>query len=624
MTRTSATGAAQVLTGQIQYMPGCGPARAAQLARLGVVTLRDLLFFFPRDYQDLTRLCSVSELAEGELASVLGEVVEVDLRSMSAGRSVLGVLVRQGNDYLRALWFNQPFMREKLRAGQRFMFSGKPKMNGGRWEMAHPHVQAIEAAEDETAGELLPVYSLTEGLKQRHVRTLVRRALDTCIDQIDEVFPQSYLTAHRLLPIREALPAVHFPCSREEMELVRRRFVYQELLILQLALALKRDSVRRSAGAIPFEATAKIDARIRRLFPFELTEGQNRVIADISADLASTHPMNRLLEGDVGSGKTVVAVYAMLLAVAHGAQAALMAPTEVLARQHLQTLEQLLDHSHVRPALLSGSLTKAERREVLARLAAGEIQMVVGTQAMLEEDVAFQRLGLIVIDEQHKFGVEQRLALRQAGIQPHYLVMTATPIPRTISMALYGDLDISQLRERPPGRQQIHTYLVAESERERWWEFFRKQLREGRQGFVVVPLVEGSDKVQAASLAEAYEALANGELEAFRLNLVHGRMKAQEKENVMQAFRRGDVQVLVATSVVEVGVDVPNATIMTILGAERFGLAQLHQLRGRISRGPIRATALCSPIAAARRSTSGWPRSSARKTALSWPKSIST
>lgn len=585
MAQGSSTRTQLDLTTKVQFVPGCGPERAQRLERLGVATVRDLLFLFPRDYQDLTDLRTVAQLEEGKLVSVLAEVVEVDLRGTSAGRSVLGVLLRQDTDHIRALWFNQPFMRERFRPGQRLLLAGKPKMNGGRWEMVHPQVQNVESDEESPRGELLPVYPLTEGLQQRHLRRLLRTVLDACGELVDEVFPPSYLAEHNLLAIRQALPQVHFPQSREQLELARRRFVYQELFVLQLALALKRHAVRSTASAIPLDATAKIDARIRRLFPFALTDGQNRIIREIAADLSLPHPMNRLLEGDVGSGKTAVAVYAMLLAVAHGAQAVMMAPTEVLARQHIRTLEKFLAGSQVQTVLLAGSLPRAARREVLAGLASGQTQIVVGTQAVLEEDVAFQRLGLVVIDEQHKFGVEQRLALRQAGVQPHYLVMTATPIPRTVGMALYGDLDISQLRERPPGRQPVHTYLAPAEEQEKWWEFFRKQLREGRQGYVIVPLIEGSEKIQAASLEEAYESLANGELEAFRLNLVHGRMKAAEKDTVMQAFADGEIQVLVATSVVEVGVDVPNATVMTILGADRFGLAQLHQLRGRINRG---------------------------------------
>jgi ATP-dependent DNA helicase RecG len=361
--------------------------------------------------------------------------------------------------------------------------------------------------------------------------------------------------------------------------------VYQELLVLQLALALRKRMLTIDARAPELPTSAKIDARIVRLFPFELTAGQRQAIDEIAADMARPHPMNRLLQGEVGSGKTVVAVYAMLLAVAHGHQAALMAPTEVLARQHFRTLSVSLAESKVRMALLVGSLTAAERRQTLEQIAAGEVDLVVGTQAIIQEGVKFARLGLVVIDEQHKFGVKQRATLKQAGLDPHYLVMTATPIPRTVSMTLFGDLDVSTLREPPPGRQPVHTYLGDDDRREKWWDFFRKKLREGRQGFVITPLVDESDALEVANVEAAFEHLANGELADFRLGLVHGRLDAAAKDAAMQAFDAGQTQVLVATSVVEVGVDVPNATVMTIESGQRFGLAQLHQLRGRVSRG---------------------------------------
>ncbi|NQT14566.1 MAG: ATP-dependent DNA helicase RecG, partial [Planctomycetes bacterium] len=331
--------------------------------------------------------------------------------------------------------------------------------------------------------------------------------------------------------------------------------------------------------------------RICRLFPFELTPGQRQAIDRITADMAQSTPMNRLLQGDVGSGKTVVAVYAMLLAVAHGYQAVLMAPTEVLARQHAQTLERLLDRSHVRLGRLVGGIPARQRAELLAQIHSGDVDLVVGTQAIIQDDVEFGRPALVVIDEQHKFGVRQRAVLKGAGgdisdrAVPHYLVMTATPIPRTVTMTLFGDLDVSTLSDSPPGRQKIHTYHAPESDRPRWWEFLGKKLREGRQAYVVVPLVEESEHLEGASIDETYEELANGPLEAFRLGLIHGRMSVDEKDAVMTDFRSGEIQVLVCTSVVEVGVDVPNATLMTIEAAERFGLAQLHQLRGRISRG---------------------------------------
>ncbi len=576
---------AQLLATPVQFLKGVGPARAELIERLGLYTVRDVLFGFPRDYQDFSDLREVEQLEEGKLQSVCGVIEDVDLRSTSAGGSVLGVSIRSGAGHLRAIWFNQPFMRDRLSIGQRVMFSGKPKYEGLVWQMAHPRVETLDNEEEPPAMKLLPVYPLTEGLAQWQMRKVVRAALDAYVGVLDEVFPAEYLQTHDLWPLQKALLQVHFPNDQESLDCARRRLVYQELFILQLALAVKRQRQRDERQAPALEATAKIDARIRRLFPFELTAGQRQAIGEIAADMAGPLPMNRLLQGDVGSGKTVVAVYAMLLAVAHGYQAVLMAPTEVLARQHAQTIDRLLASSQVRRAELTGGLSAGQRTALLELIAGGQIDVVVGTQAILQEDVSFAKLGLVVIDEQHKFGVRQRAALKQAGADPHYLVMTATPIPRSVTMTLFGDLDVSTLRDSPPGRQKVNTYLAAEGQRAKWWDFFRRKLREGRQGFVVVPLVEESDMVEAISLEETYESLANGELEAFRLAMIHGRMTPAEKDDVMDRFRRGEIQTLVCTSVIEVGVNVPNATLMTIESGHYFGLAQLHQLRGRISRG---------------------------------------
>ncbi len=578
---------AQQLATPVEFLKGVGPHRVEFLERLGLRRVLDVLFFFPRDYEDLTDRREIADLEEGPLQSVLGVVDDVELRNTGAGRCVLGVLIRGATGHLRGIWFNQPFLRERFVLGQRVLLSGKPKRNGLVWEMIHPKVATLEDGEEVPPGSILPVYPLTEGLQQWQIRRIVREAVDAYTGVLDEVFPAAYLESHDLWPLARALPALHFPESHDALHRARRRFVYQELLILQLALALKRQQQGSTRRAPCLAADAKIDARIRSLFPFELTAGQQQAIADIAADMARTTPMNRLLQGDVGSGKTIVALYAMLLAVAHGYQAVLMAPTEILARQHALTLERLLANSQVRRTQLTGGLLPSLREAVLKGIAAGTIDLVVGTHAVLQEDVQFAKLGLVVIDEQHKFGVRQRATLKQAGLDPHYLVMTATPIPRTVTMSLFGDLDVSTPRDSPPGRQKVSTYLVREADRTKWWDFFSKKLREGRQGYVVTPLVEESDVIQAASLETMYESLANGPLEAFRLGLVHGRMTSDEKDAAMAAFRSGETQVLVCTSVVEVGVDVPNATLMAIEGGERFGLAQLHQLRGRISRGSL-------------------------------------
>lgn len=569
----------------VEDLSGVGKQRAELLHRLGLKTVCDVLFFFPRDYRDMSDLRTVETLQENVPASVCGVVEEVELRPTGIGRSVLGVLVRQGTQYLRAVWFNQPFVREKIPVGRRVLLSGTPRRRGLRWEMAHPTVELLAEDDEPPSGRILPVYSLTEGIHQWLMRRIVRGAVERYADAVDEAFPQEYLAEHDLEPIPTALRQIHLPASRHDLQRARYRFIYEELLVMQLALAQRRWKLQHERRAPSLPAAPRIDARITRLFPFELTADQRQAIREIAEDMAREYPMNRLLQGDVGSGKTVVAEYAMLLAVAHGYQAVLMAPTEILARQHADTLQRDLRESRVRIALLTGALSPAQRRQALSAIASGEVQLVVGTHAVLQEGVAFSRLGLVVIDEQHRFGVRQRATLRRAGYDPHYLVMTATPIPRTISMTLFGDLELSTLRQAPPGRQTVHTYLGDDTHRERWWGFVRKKLREGRQAYVITPLVDDTSSESVASVERAYEQLANGELEAFRLGLIHGRQPPQEKEAAMESFREGRTQVLVATSVVEVGVDVPNATVMTIENGERFGLAQLHQLRGRIRRG---------------------------------------
>jgi ATP-dependent DNA helicase RecG len=578
---------AEVLATPVEFVRGVGPQRAALLARLDVRTAADLIFLFPRDYEDLSDRREIAGLVEDHVQTIRGEVVEIDTRSGGFGKSVVGVLVRQGSDYLRALWFNQPFMRDKFHEGQHVLLSAKPRFKGGRWEMAHPRVTWLDGEEDQPEMRLLPLYPLTEGLTQYQVRRMVASALEHHGHVLEEVFSDELLRQYDLMPLAEALPAIHSPQDAGQLARARRRFVFQELFILQLAVTARRWQHQVGFRAPALVASADINARIKRLFPFEWTAGQQAAIAEVAADLASETPMNLLLQGDVGSGKTVIAVYAMLVCVARGYQAVLMAPTEILARQHAETLSSLLKASRVRYLLLVGGMTAREREAALADIAAGKIDLVIGTHAVVQEDVRFAKLGLVVIDEQHKFGVRQRAALRQGESSPHYLVMTATPIPRTISMTLFGDLEITTLREMPAGRQEVRTYVVQPGEQPRWWQFVREKLRAGRQTYIVAPLVDESEKIAAASVAEAFERLTNGELADFRVGIIHGRMSPAEKEEAMAAFRTGKTHVLVSTSVIEVGVDVPNACIMVIDSPERFGLAQLHQLRGRVGRGTL-------------------------------------
>lgn len=572
----------------VHQSPGVGHSRAELLAKMGIRTVVDMLFCFPRDYEDLTKLSKVCQLEQGKKASVVGTIREVELRDLGQGRNILGVLVHDGVDYMRGVWFNQPFLATRFHEGQACVFTGVPKKRGGRWEMNHPeYVFHVDEALPEG---LLPVYPLTDGIGQRQMRSMVAAAVKQYGIALEEAFPDKLRERFELMKLDEALLAIHRPATREQLAKSRRRFVFQELFVMQLAMARRRQILSvDKAPALPI--SAKIRARILRLFPFELTQSQREICDELATDMARELPMNRLLQGDVGAGKTVIAAFAMLLAVAHGYQATLMAPTEVLAKQHARSLQQMLRQSSVKIETIIGSDTPKQREALLQRIADGEVDLLIGTQAIAHSiesgKVNMKKLGLVIIDEQHKFGVRQRSMMKQAGAAPHYLVMTATPIPRTITMSLFGDLDVSQLHGTPLQRQ-IHTYQGTEETRPKWWEFFSKKLREGRQGYVIAPVVDGGENGRDSvvrSVEEIYEELANGILEEFRIDLLHGRMTSREKDDAMLKFTRGATQVLVATSIVEVGIDVPNASVMTIESANRFGLAQLHQLRGRIGRG---------------------------------------
>ena len=605
----------------LERLPGVGSIRAAKLAKLGLITVRDALMHFPRDYRDFTGKHCLDELVEGEHASLGGTVLSAFLRTISRGRTMLAVEVETEQGPMRCVWFNMPFLAPRFTVGRRFVVAGQPRRNGAKWEFSHPEVRWLDEAEDSSPVEWLAVYPLTEGVLQSHVRLAVQAALSTAADHLEESLPNSLLESKKLMSIGEAIRSIHCPESRDAMEAARRRFVYQELLMLQLALRLHRgqQDVRQTAPSIDIDS--RLDSRIKALFSHEFTAAQKRVCEEIASDMRQTKPMNRLLQGDVGSGKTAVAAYCMLATAATPVlraksqedspstspsgrfQAAIMAPTELLARQHYHTLTSLLTErgSSLQVGLLVGGQRVAERRKLREQIESGEIQLVVGTQALICSEAAFANLGLVVIDEQHRFGVLQRSLLRQGSRDPHTLVMTATPIPRTVAHAVYGDLDISVIDELPPGRQEVATYRVANDQAEQWWEFFCKKLKEGRQGYVVVPTVDISGR-DMASISSAFESLANGHLEAFRLGLLHGRMKPDQKASVMADFRDRRFDVLVATSVIEVGIDVPNATLMTILDAENFGLAQLHQLRGRIARGRVQG--ICAAVTDAEASIS--------------------
>ena len=576
----------QRLTQPLQFIKGVGPARAETLRKLGLFTAADVLFFFPRSYQDFTKLHSIDELENEQLATIVGTVDDIDQHKTQTGTNITYVLIRQENQFLRAVWFNQPYMIKRFRKGQRVMLQGKTKMQGGRHQMSHPKVTFLEESEELKENQrLLPVYKLTDGINQKQMRNIVAATVEQCAGLVTEAFPQELRNWANVCGIAQAIAQIHAPEDQVQADQARARLVYQELFILQLALAIRRHRIQSQNVSPELELTPKIRARLLGRLPFELTPTQQVAFAEIANDMNQPYPMNRLLHGEVGSGKTVVALCAMLTAVANGHQATLMAPTEILARQHYRTLKELLVNSRVQIELWTGSVKTAERKKIAARVGSGESNIVVGTQAVVASKLEFHQLGLAVIDEQHKFGVRQRATLKQSGHDPHYLVMTATPIPRTVAMTLFGDLDVSTLERTTGLGQKVNTYLGREETRTQWLEFVQKKVRQGRQAFVVAPLVDSDEDDSLSSAERMFEHLANGPFADFRLDVLHGRQSPEEKEEAMQKFANGETQIIVATTVIEVGIDVANATVMTIESAERFGLSQLHQLRGRVSRG---------------------------------------
>ena len=597
------------LAASVRFVTGVGPSRAEALGRLGITTVRDLLWYVPRRYEPRAELTSIAEAEVGAPVSLAVEVVEAKLKKLGYRRTLLLAQARDATGVEELLWFNQPYYASRLGEGGRLLVTGTLRLREGRLEMVAPALEPLGPAEpvSRTDAPLAPVYPASEEVPQKLLRRIVASALTGYLHAVPEMFPTPFRRERNLLDLRAAMAKVHAPASEEEAQLALRRLKYDEFFVFETGLALRRRDLRRERAVSPLPVSEKLDARIRRLLPFRLTRAQERAIGELRADLAETWPMNRLLQGDVGSGKTAVAVYALLASVANHFQAALMAPTEILAEQHFRVLEAYLRRSRaagaqpprpgtrVRRCLLRGGMPASERAGALAAIAEGGMDIVVGTHALLQSDVHFANLGLVVIDEQHKFGVLQRATLRDKGWHPHALVMTATPIPRTLTLTVFGDLDLSLIDEMPPGRGKVITRLVPPEKRPLAYDFIRAQLGRGRQCFVVAPLVHGGEN-DVASAARLSRELQAGEFRDFTVGLVHGEMSAQAKDQVMTRFRRGQAQVLVATSVIEVGLDVPNATVLAIENAERFGLSALHQLRGRIGRGS--ATSYCLLFAA--------------------------
>jgi ATP-dependent DNA helicase RecG len=571
----------------LQFLPGVGPRRAAQLERKGLGTVEDALFFLPLRHEDRTRLVPFRALQPGQVATCEGTIVGLSPPPPGRSRAPFVVMLRDASGYAQASWFNAAYLARVFTRGARIVLHGKVTRFKGAVVMQQPDYELIESGEDDRlhTGRLVPVYSLTEGLGQRALRSLMWRIVDTFAREVPDALPDAVRARRKLVALSAALRDCHFPATETALDTGRRRLAFDDFLLLQLGLAILRSRTTRARG-LAMGPRGELVARLRASLPWPLTGAQERVWDEIRRDMAAPFPMHRLLQGDVGSGKTIVAALAVLTAVEAGYQAAVMAPTEILAEQHVMTFRQLLEPLGVHVALLTSSLKPRERAARRAGLAAAEIPCVVGTHALVQEGVEFRRLGLAVVDEQHRFGVEQRARLRGKGEHPDLLVMTATPIPRTLALTLYGDLDVSVLDELPPGRRPVVTVARTESKRREIYTFLRAEIARGRQVYVVYPLVEESEALDLKAATDMARHLAEDVFPDLSVGLLHGRLGFPEKDAIMRRFKAGEIHILVATTVIEVGIDVPNASVMLVEHAERFGLSQLHQLRGRAGRGP--------------------------------------
>jgi ATP-dependent DNA helicase RecG len=587
---TSRTHAPQrnvTLADPVQFLSGVGPRRAEVLARLGINTAGDLLEYFPLRYER-QEARTIQNLEDGMTATIIGRLDAVRATFGRRGRTTTATLI-DNTGRCSLAWFNAGWMVDRLHRGEIVQATGKVREHRGLAQIVNPRIihldDAARPVNESSPPTFEAIYPGSADLPSRVIGRLITTHLHALAAQVSDWMPADYLTRHKLMPRREAILAIHRPSSPDQSERARRRLAYDELLLMQLAVTLARAHRNVAAKAAPLKCSLEIDTHIRKRFPFTLTAAQDKAIKQIVADLADARPMNRLLQGDVGCGKTAVAMYAALVAIANRRQVALMAPTELLAQQHFRSIERYLDGSRVRCALLVGGLPAARRRELVAQIEQGKLDLVVGTHALIQDDVRFAKLGLVIVDEQHRFGVRQRASIRGKADAPHYLVMTATPIPRTLAMTVFGDLDITTIDAPPPGRVPTQTRVAAPHQHDASWQFVRDRLDRGEQAFVVYPIIDESDKLELRAATSEFERLSKQVFAKHRVALLHGRLRPQDRDRAMSDFAAGKVAVLVATTVVEVGIDVPSATCMVVEHAERYGLSQLHQLRGRIGRG---------------------------------------
>ncbi len=585
----------------IRYLKGIGEKRASALRDVGIEKLIDLLYYAPIRYIDRSTVVTVASLRknwwkiyeQSSAVTFIGRVVDKKILLSSTGREILEVVIDDGTGKVSCSWFNKiEYFKREFDIGDFVAVFGKPTVFKGKINLIHPEFDFL--TEDDSinihTGRIVPVYPSNSklksvGLNTLKLRELISDVINNFIHCVEETLPEKILSKYGLVSLRFALKSIHFPDTHTDLSVALKRLKFEELFFLQLLLARKHFELKHFEKGISFTKIGELVHSFSKILPFKLTEAQRRVIREIWNDMKSDKPMNRLLQGDVGSGKTIVALIAMLIAVDNGYQCAFMAPTEILAEQHYATFLNLLNSLPVKIRLLTGSLKPKEKKEILSEIENGEAQIVIGTHALIQEGVNFKKLGLVVIDEQHRFGVMQRATLIEKGYNPDVLIMTATPIPRTLALTVYGDLDVSIIDELPKGRRKVKTEIYPDTEKDKVYEFVREKVKEGHQAYIVYPLIEESEKLDLESAIKNYVYLKNEVFPEFNLGLIHGKMPGTERQETMLAFKEGKIQILVTTTVIEVGIDIPNATIMVIENAERFGLAQLHQLRGRIGRG---------------------------------------
>ncbi len=567
----------------VKYVKTVGPNRVKLLNKLNIYTLKDLIEYYPRDYEDRSKPKNLYECTDGEEvlieAMAAGRITEMHKGRMTISRLI--VKDQTGTCYMT--WFNQGYLRDKFQTGRMYRFFGKISNKNGRLEMNSPVYDEIDQSKN--TGKIIPIYPLTYELKQNTLRKIIENGLAEVKGKLTETLPEYILKENNLWDINNTIERIHFPIEFSDFNKARERLVFEELLTTQLALLKLKNNYEHETDGIQFSKDVYMSDVIN-ILPFKLTKAQLRVLEEIDRDMESNKPMNRLLQGDVGSGKTVVAMIAAYKAVKSGYQATIMAPTAILASQHLESFQGILEELGIKTELLISSVTKKKKSEILEKLQSGEIDILIGTHAILEENVVFKNLGLVVTDEQHRFGVKQRSTIASKGQNPDVIAMSATPIPRTLALILYGDLDISIIDELPPNRKKIETYAVRKNMEERVNNFIRKQITEGRQAYIVCPLVEENEDMEGLqSVIELAERYQKETFSEYKVAYLHGKMKPKEKDEIMERFKNGEIQILIATTVIEVGVNVPNSSIMVVENAERFGLAQLHQLRGRVGRG---------------------------------------